>query len=308
MLTFEGKDVSVDAGAPSLRDLGVHLSREGRYVGAAQRFWPVSLHSLAVTDLLPRKLEHHGLLHDAAEALTGDIPKPFKIPEMEALEVRLLHRIYESLRVDFPTPDEEKQIKEADRRILGAEVHLFGPPKTWGVYVPAIVDEEAERVLRVYMSAPPEDYLEPDGGVVKLFCWRLRDAVQRSRNKIYQQRFNRSEKGCAVRQRYDRSEKGRAARQRFNRSEKGRSYMKAYNKRYRSTEKGRAAIRAGNERYDRSEKGRAASQRFNRSEKGRAVRQRYIQSPEGRMARFLWENSWEGRFLNRMRQQEKRGT
>ncbi|KKL84677.1 hypothetical protein LCGC14_1962380, partial [marine sediment metagenome] len=250
MFTFEGKDVTADAGAPSLRDLGVHLSREGRYVGAAQRFWPVSLHSLAVTDLLPRKLEHHGLLHDAAEALTGDIPKPFKIPEMKALEIRLLHRIYESLRVEFPTPDEEKQIKEADARIFAAEVHLFGPSKAWGVYVPAVVDEEAERVLRVYMSTPSEDYLGPDGGVVKLFCWRLRDAVQRARNNARKRRFDRSEKGRACKGgRYNRSEKGRARQRRYRHSVNGRAIRRSY----KYSEKGRACQR----RYRQSEKGRA---------------------------------------------------
>ena len=222
MFTFDGKDVTADAGAPSLRDLGVHLSREGRYVGAAQRFWSVSLHSLAVTDLLPRRLEHHGLLHDAAEALTGDIPKPFKIPEMKALETRLLRRIYESLRVDFPTPDEERQVKEADLRILGAEVHLFGPQKTWGVYVPAVVDEEAERALRPYLNVPSEDYLEPDGGVVKLYCWRLRDAIRRAHARVKHQRYNLSEKGRTRMRRYGNSQKGRTAKARYRRTPEAR--------------------------------------------------------------------------------------
>ena len=290
MFTFEGKDVSADAGAPSLRDLGVHLSREGRYAGAAQRFWPVSLHSLAVTDLLPRRLEHHGLLHDAAEALTGDIPKAFKIPEMKALEVRLLRRIYESLRVDFPTPDEERQIKEADRRILAAEVHLFGPPGTWGVYVPAVVDEEAERALRPYLNVPSADYLEPDGGVVKLFCWRLRDAIHRARERARFRRHYYSEKGRA----YYRSEKHYASKWRYKHSEKGR----AADRRSRRTEKGRA-------RYER---GRAHQQEYGRSEKGLAVGRRYRNTPAGRLMAHMYNDTPEYRLKNRLRTQERRRT
>ncbi len=287
MFTFEGKDVSADAGAPSLRDLGVHLSREGRYVGAAQRFWPVSLHSLAVTDLLPRRLEHHGLLHDAAEALTGDIPKPFKIPEMKALEVRLLRRIYESLRVDFPTPDEEKQIKEADRRILVAEVHLFGPPKAWGVYVPAVVDEEAERALQRYLNVPSEDYLEPDGGVVKLFYWRLRDAIKRARERARTHRYKVSEKGRACQWRHSRSEKRRATMRRYLDSEKGRATTLSYN---------------------RSENRRASEARRQFSEKRRISSSRYQKTPGARMLRKLYDDLPTSIILRRLRDQERRRT
>ena len=51
-----------------------HLARFNGHVG----LYTVAQHSLLVARLLPAELELYGLLHDAAEAYTGDVVRPLK--------------------------------------------------------------------------------------------------------------------------------------------------------------------------------------------------------------------------------------
>src|ERR1700676_2252398 len=73
LYTYSGK-VGFPEGAPSLLDMAVSLSREGRFAGAGLRFFPVALHSFVVADLLPDHLKWDGLIHDSPEVITGDTP------------------------------------------------------------------------------------------------------------------------------------------------------------------------------------------------------------------------------------------
>lgn len=58
-----------------LCDIALSLSNMNR---AAGRFpWSVAQHSLLVARMLPPELVLEGLLHDAHEAITGDIPTPW---------------------------------------------------------------------------------------------------------------------------------------------------------------------------------------------------------------------------------------
>src|ERR1700678_1908401 len=95
LYTYSGK-IAFPGGAPSLFDTAVALSREGRFAGAGQRFFPVALHTFVVCDLLPTSLQFDGLLHDSPEVVTGDTPKPAKSDEIEKFEEELLRGIYAS--------------------------------------------------------------------------------------------------------------------------------------------------------------------------------------------------------------------
>ena len=66
LYTYSGK-IAFPGGAPSLLDTAISLSREGRFAGAGQRFFPVALHSFVVADLLPPHLQFDGLMHDSPE-------------------------------------------------------------------------------------------------------------------------------------------------------------------------------------------------------------------------------------------------
>jgi hypothetical protein len=77
------------------------------------------------------------LLHDAHEAITGDVPTDWKVPEMTALQHELDRRIYRSLGVPEPSMASLRLVAEIDRAVLMAEGKLIGPPKftTWRGYV-----------------------------------------------------------------------------------------------------------------------------------------------------------------------------
>ena len=81
LYTYSGK-IAFPGGAPSLLDTAVSLSREGRFAGAGQRFFPVALHSFVAADLLPPIFNSTGLCM-TPEVITGDTPKPAKTDEIE---------------------------------------------------------------------------------------------------------------------------------------------------------------------------------------------------------------------------------
>ncbi len=87
-----------------------------------------------------------GLVHDAAEAFTGDIPRPFKaamfiqIPgegmvSMVDYEARIFQAICHQLRLPILTPDELAFVKAADDAMLVPEARSllgFEPAEEWG--------------------------------------------------------------------------------------------------------------------------------------------------------------------------------
>jgi hypothetical protein len=121
--------------APPLVDIALGLSRQPRFGGQTRRWWSVLDHSLFVADLAAR--EGRGLrvilallLHDAHEALTGDIPTSLKTDDMRDVQASLDERI---MREYFPGGAEAYLVlhgivKAYDRRALLAEARLVGPP------------------------------------------------------------------------------------------------------------------------------------------------------------------------------------
>lgn len=131
----------VDLLAPDLRpvtlvDIATSLSRLPRFLGATRGPHPYSVaqHSVHVAELAahwgaPPRLQLAALFHDAAEALTGDIPTPLKLALGEpfrrierALEdaVRRRWRITHSLRDPMVTQCDEAMLA-TERRDLLAE-------------------------------------------------------------------------------------------------------------------------------------------------------------------------------------------
>lgn len=102
----------------AIEDIAGALSKICRFGGQIERFYSVAehcLHCSALAEAVPLAC----LLHDAAEAFTGDIVKPLKIllPEFAEIECRVENVIAAKYGVDFQQPE----VGEIDRAMLIAE-------------------------------------------------------------------------------------------------------------------------------------------------------------------------------------------
>ena len=81
METYSGWCIDLLSPAKELiqiEDIAHGLALQCRFNGACMKFYSVAQHSIKVAELLPPELQLEGLLHDAAEAYTGDITRPMK--------------------------------------------------------------------------------------------------------------------------------------------------------------------------------------------------------------------------------------
>lgn len=179
LYTYSGK-IAFPGGAPTLMDIAISLSREGRYVGQGMRFWPVSLHTFVVCDMLPPYLKLHGLLHDSSECITGDVPKPVKTDAIEAFEIEVLTAIYKSFDLTMPTEEEHKLIKVEDKKALRGEVYTVGTQSLQMIHERC---PEAETLVRKYVGLYTyADCLDAGGKVPIDFMCKFREYkdIQRS--------------------------------------------------------------------------------------------------------------------------------
>lgn len=127
MITYTGRSVFPENdGAPSLDDIAVGLGRTARFAGQTKHWYPVLAHTIVVSRLVRPKNRIHALLHDAPEAVVGDVPTPWKTDGARAHEEELLHRIYDELGIDLPRRGAQNDVKRADRMALAAEAHVLG--------------------------------------------------------------------------------------------------------------------------------------------------------------------------------------
>jgi hypothetical protein len=171
LYTYSGKVLFPDV-SPSLMDVAISLSREGRFAGAGMRWWPVALHTFVVCDLLPRRCKLHGLMHDSPECITGDVPKPAKTEAIEEFEHLLLKGIYKNLKIPFPTREEWKVVKQADRKTMRGEVYTVGTQALQPLYNRC---PEAEDLIHKYVDKYDyKDCLDAGGRVPIEFMRRFR--------------------------------------------------------------------------------------------------------------------------------------
>ena len=168
--TYDGV-VDFPCTVPTIKAIAVSLSRECRYAGAGIDWWPVALHSFVVTDLLPDELKLYGLLHDAAECVTGDIPKPAKTDDMHELETKLLAAIFNRYNVPVVSNEQDKAVHLADRHTLYGEVWTVGTASLREIYP---YDKKAAQLIRSYQAQyPVEICVDPNGACVQEFIRRF---------------------------------------------------------------------------------------------------------------------------------------
>lgn len=112
------------------------LSMLNRYTGHTLRPYSVAEHTIRMatnTEVIMSGLQRAVLLHDFNEALTNDLPRPFKrvLPEYVALEEVVQRQIF----AHFNEPWENmERLTEFDYRICEDEMtQLFYPPHSIGL-------------------------------------------------------------------------------------------------------------------------------------------------------------------------------
>lgn len=142
----------------SITQIAHSLSCIGRFTGHTKRFYSVAQHSVFVSYLVPQRFALHALLHDAGEAIYGDIGSPLKQVLRDAWPgLRdFLHRIDASIWAQFGLPEfEPAEVKWADLVALATEKRDLMPFDD-GSYNWNILDgvEPSENFL--VLPSPPE--------------------------------------------------------------------------------------------------------------------------------------------------------
>lgn len=138
----------------NIQDIAHSLANQCRFNGHTKIFYSVAEHSVLCYHYLNElknenddkvkisaKTLMYCLLHDAAEAVISDIPKPFKMqfPEIEAKEKEYLEAILDLLELDLNDADVEL-VKQADRyMVINEAKHLLEPATRfrylWGPWI-----------------------------------------------------------------------------------------------------------------------------------------------------------------------------
>lgn len=162
--TFTGKAFHLLDPKPEeicIEDIAHALSLQCRYNGHTKTFYSVAEHSVVLADYVfketsGKRLARTMLLHDAAEAYVGDLPRPIKhiLPQFSILEERIFAVIAERFDIFPKLPD---YIKTLDSRILvdertqlmGATTNEWGTDKLFPLKVSleGLSPEEAEKAF-----------------------------------------------------------------------------------------------------------------------------------------------------------------
>ena len=130
----EGSEVDIE-------DVAHSLSHQCRFMGHSRVFYSIAEHCIRIWKQLreegyPLSIQKWGLLHDAAEAYTSDIPRPLKhwirhyCPAFDLLEERVERHVWDSFGL---TGDLPLEVKIADARMLLTEKRdlLAEAPQPW---------------------------------------------------------------------------------------------------------------------------------------------------------------------------------
>lgn len=133
VISFE----SPDPNAFDINDIAIALARQPRFGGHGEFFYSVAQHSVLVATQVRPELRLYGLMHDAHEAYTGDIPGPLKEllgGKITEIEGRLQDAIYEGLGIANNLSKRDKEeIHIADKSLLQPEYRALFNEHIWAV-------------------------------------------------------------------------------------------------------------------------------------------------------------------------------
>lgn len=104
----------------TIQDIAGALSQLCRFTGHTKGFYSVAEHSVHVSELVPEKDAYAALMHDAVEAVVGDMSRPLKalLPEYKAIEKRCEAAILKRFGL---SPEMPASVKLADIAMLAIE-------------------------------------------------------------------------------------------------------------------------------------------------------------------------------------------
>lgn len=156
MAAHSGERISLYGGVPSLNTMGVSLARLVRFAGHQDGVYTVLPHSLVVASLMPEGQGIYGLMHDAQESITNDVPRPMKSAQHAEVESIVAERICREYGIPYPFPKGvAKAVRDADTKALVAEAYIVGysdPMYEWFTERELIPDQEAMRLTRRYVQ------------------------------------------------------------------------------------------------------------------------------------------------------------
>ncbi len=119
------------------KEVAHSLAMQCRFNGHVKQFYSVAQHSVLVSNLLedwgaPLEVIKQGLLHDAAEAYTGDVISPIKqeLPNLQIIEEYNHQAVARRFGLDYPF---HSDVKRADITMLLTERRdlMRKPPRPW---------------------------------------------------------------------------------------------------------------------------------------------------------------------------------
>ena len=122
-----------------LEDIAHSLAFKCRYGGHSVLYYSVAEHSVLVSKFVPKEFALWGLLHDAGEAFSSDVPRPLKrcLKEWAPIEQGIMIAICERFGLPFEEPACVKQVDLAltsDER----EALMVECDRDWGELPPAV--------------------------------------------------------------------------------------------------------------------------------------------------------------------------
>lgn len=176
MFTSDGIEVLPDNNAvPSFDDIAMGLARQIRFGGQTRVPYSVLAHTIALSRHVPLHMRIFALMHDSTEAVVGDIVRPWKSKEFEAMEDALLERICIYYGIVWPWPEEiSKVIHEADRLMGNSEGYVLGFFPEGSQYDH---DESMMETVRQMIPASKQWVINPDWGIKK-FKMMVNGALQ----------------------------------------------------------------------------------------------------------------------------------
>lgn len=197
IVTHQGREITLDSGVPGLYDIALALSRQPRFGGHTRCWWSVLDHTLfmeelaaaqakyrVLNDISARSLRIAALFHDAHEALTADVPTPFKSDALRStqngMDVRIMDAYLPGGYVYYDAAL-AAEIKKLDYRALLIEAEVMGPDAfrgqqgMWKYFGNRATGEERS-LLECRMGFTPEHLTQGvEAPIVRCFVERYLD-------------------------------------------------------------------------------------------------------------------------------------